>query len=150
MGEMDFRVQRLGAADAVVARRAAALLKGGAVSVEYMGRVLQDPATVFLTAFRGDEPIGFLFGYELPRFDCEKPMMCLYEIGVAEHEREKGVGKALIADFLAVCESVHCMKAWVLTNRSNAAAMALYRSCGGADSDEGDIVCFNWNMGASA
>jgi aminoglycoside 6'-N-acetyltransferase I len=38
-----------------------------------------------------------------------------------------------------------CREAWVLTNRSNTAAMRLYASCGGGEGDD-DLTMFSFPL----
>jgi ribosomal protein S18 acetylase RimI-like enzyme len=43
------------------------------------------------------------------------------------------LGKAVLRALFEVAKAHDCTDAWVLTNRSNAAAMALYSSVGGTE-----------------
>ena len=52
-------IRRLGPGDEDVVRKLA--------DDEPQTGLLADDATIFLAAFRGAEPVGFVFGYELPR-----------------------------------------------------------------------------------
>lgn len=139
-------VSRMGRQDALLASIAMGALKGGSVSENYMREVLADPAHVLLIAFDGDKPVGFLIGHEMPRFDREQPMFCLYEVGVSEDAQRRGHGGRLVRAFLDICIARRAMKAWVLTNRGNLPAMQLYPTCGGLPSGEDDIECFTWPL----
>jgi GNAT superfamily N-acetyltransferase len=68
----------------------------------------------------------------------------LYEIGVVEQHRRKGIGRALIEHLIATAKADGCWKMSVPTNRSNKAAMALYRSAGGEEG-AADATGFWWN-----
>jgi hypothetical protein len=83
---------------------------------------------------------GFLTAHRLQRFDERKAEILLYEIGVNEESRKKGIGKALIEAVKAWGREVQADEVWVLTNRSNQAAMALYKSAGGLEASPDDMM----------
>jgi ribosomal protein S18 acetylase RimI-like enzyme len=71
----------------------------------------------------------------------------LYEIGVHKEFRQRGIGKALINEVKRWAKQVEADEVWVLTNQSNAAAVALYRSMGGeTESETPDEVIFNFRL----
>ncbi len=92
--------------------------------------LLADENTVFLVAFDGDSPVGFAFGYVLPRRHGRPTMLFVYEIGVDEAYRRRGVGKRLMQELVAGHD-----EAFVLTEPDNDAANALYASVGGTRVD---------------
>jgi ribosomal protein S18 acetylase RimI-like enzyme len=94
--------------------------------------LLRDERTVFLAAFDGAEPIGFAFGYVLPRRHGPPTILFVYEIGVDERYRERGIGKKLMQRLAAEADTG---EGFVLTEPDNEAANALYRSVGGTPSD---------------
>jgi ribosomal protein S18 acetylase RimI-like enzyme len=116
------------------------------VSVDptYMRTFLADDRHYFIVAYVGDEPVGYVFAYRLARFDGRRPQVLLYEIGVAEQYRRKGIGRALIEDLKATAKADGCGKMTVPTSRSNEAAVALYRSAGGEEGGA-DATGFWWN-----
>ena len=116
------------------------------VSVEpaYMRTFLANDQHYFIVAYVEDEPVGFVFGYRLSRFDGRPPVMFLYEVGVAEHHRRRGIGRALVEELKRLAKADGCGKMFVPTNRSNEAAMALYRSTGGKEG-AADATAFSWN-----
>jgi ribosomal protein S18 acetylase RimI-like enzyme len=71
--------------------------------------------------------------------------MILYEIETAEEFRRKGLGRAMVEEFLRICKERGFLKAWVPTNAGNTAAIALYASAGGERLSEADPpVTFTW------
>ena len=54
-------------------------------------------------------------------------------MGVAPTYRGKGLGKAVLQALLNVGKAKGCCTAWVLTDRGNQGAMALYTSAGGTE-----------------
>jgi ribosomal protein S18 acetylase RimI-like enzyme len=92
--------------------------------------LLADERTVFVVAFAGDEPVGFAFGYELPRRHGRPTILFVYEVGVDEAHRRRGIGRRLMQELLAGRD-----EAFVLTEPDNVAANALYASLGGTRVD---------------
>jgi ribosomal protein S18 acetylase RimI-like enzyme len=88
--------------------------------------LLADERTTFVAAFDGDTPIGFAFGYVLPRRHGRPTIFFVYEIDVDERYRRRGIGRRLMEELLFGHE-----EAFVLTDADNEAAMALYASLGG-------------------
>ncbi len=98
--------------------------------------LLADPRVVFVAAFDGDAPIGFAFGYELPRRHGSPTEFFVYELSVDEPYRRRGIAQELMRELLAGREG-----AFVLTEPDNEAANATYRSLGGRRSD---AVMWEW------
>jgi ribosomal protein S18 acetylase RimI-like enzyme len=61
------------------------------------------------------------------------PQMWINEVAVAPAHRRRGLGKALLSALFEVARTHKCTEAWVLTDRANPAAMALYSSVGGTE-----------------
>ena len=57
--------------------------------------------------------------------------MFLYELGVAEAFRGRGVGRRLVAALADLAREVGCYGMWVLTDEDNTAALAAYQAAGG-------------------
>jgi ribosomal protein S18 acetylase RimI-like enzyme len=61
------------------------------------------------------------------------PELWINEVAVAPTHRRRGLGKAVLSALFEVGRTHHCTEAWVLTDRTNIAAMALYSSVGGTE-----------------
>ena len=96
-----------------------------------------------LVAYIDEEPAGFVTGVEIAHPDKETEML-LYELGVDERRRGQGIGRALVAALEAIARNRGLRGMWVLTEPSNAAALATYRSAG-ADVAE-DAVVLEWRF----
>ena len=118
-------------------------VEGESVSPEYMREFLADDRHCFLVAYVDDDPVGFVFAYRLSRFDGRPPVMFVYEVGVAEGHRRLGIGRALVEELKSLAKAEGCCKMLIPTNRSNEAAMALYRSAGGKEGAD-DATAFWW------
>jgi len=92
--------------------------------------LLADDRTTFVVAFDGAEPVGFAFGYELPRRHGRPTIFFVYELDVDERYRRRGIGRRLMEELLRGRE-----EAFVLTDAGNEPAMALYASLGGTRVD---------------
>ncbi len=124
-------IRQLGPADADLARAATKRFKGRAGELETW---LASSRQMMLVALEGRSPVGWVYGYELPRVDREQSMWLLYEIDVSESYRRQGIGQQLLAEF----RSRAAGPVWLLTNRSNAPAMRLYAD--GEFPNEDDVL----------
>ncbi len=82
-------------------------------------------------------------GVELFHPDKPGPEMFLYELGVDEGFRGRGIGRSLVEALTALAWERDCYGMWVLTDEENAAAMATYRGAGGRR--EPESVMFMWD-----
>ena len=140
------QVRRLGTEDFELAAAAIRTVKQPTAqlsfSAEYLRRFLSRPGNVLIVAEQDGLPTGFLVAYMLDRVDRDQRMVCLYEIGVSESHRQRGIGRAVIEALKALCRREDTMKTWVITNRSNVAAVRLYETTGAAADTSGDEVTF--------
>jgi ribosomal protein S18 acetylase RimI-like enzyme len=116
-------VRRLGLGDEEVVRR---LAEGEAQTA-----LLADDRTTFLVAFRAAEPIGFVFGYELPRRHGNPSILFVYEVEVDPAWRGQGVATMLFRELERIAVSRGIREGFVLTERDNEPALRLYASLGG-------------------
>jgi len=91
--------------------------------------LLADERTIFLAAFDGEEPVGFCFGYVLPRRHGAPAILFIYEVDISEPYRRRGIATELMTELR---ELSGCREAFVLTEPDNDAANALYASLGGS------------------
>ncbi len=84
--------------------------------------------------------VGTLDGYALRQPQLRRPQFLLYEIDVAVEHRRRGIGRALVEAFADEARKWDAEVIWVLTHRSNAAAVALYRACGFAPDERADTA----------
>jgi len=110
-----------------------------------MRALLADDRAYLIAAYVDDRPVGMVYGYRFPRLDGARPMMFLYEAGVLEQYRRRGIGRALVEELKRFAMESDCRKMLVLTQASNEAAMTLYRSAGGEGGAEPDGAGFWWD-----
>jgi ribosomal protein S18 acetylase RimI-like enzyme len=92
----------------------------------------------------GAAPVGFVSGVETIHPD-KGTEMFLYELGVAEPYRRRGIGQALVARLAALGRELGCYGMWVLVDTGNDIALAAYRSAGGKD--DGTCTVVTWDFG---
>jgi ribosomal protein S18 acetylase RimI-like enzyme len=105
-------------------------------------RFLRTAGNHVLVAFDGHEQVGFLLAYELLRRHGDEAKMHLYEIGVREDQRRRGIGRRLLEAFADLCRERGARRAFVLTDEANEAAMAFYAEMGGMRRRADDVVFF--------
>jgi ribosomal protein S18 acetylase RimI-like enzyme len=109
---------------------------------------LGDARHHLIVAVEDELVVGFVSAVNYVHPDKQRPEMWINEIGVASTCRGRGVGKALLRSLFEEGRCTGCAEAWVLTERSNAAALRLYSSTGGAEAPT-DQVMFTFHLGAS-
>ncbi len=125
MTEVELRV--LGPGDEAIVERLA--------TREPRTALLQDPRTIFLVAFDGDEPAGFVLAYELPRRHGFNVTLIVYEVEVDDAHRRQGIATGLLRELERIARRRGIEEAFVLTEPDNVAANRLYESAGGTRSD---------------
>lgn len=83
-------------------------------------------------------PVGFAWGHFLAH--PEGDALLLYSIDVAEAARRQGAARAMVEAMKALAQARGCYEMWVATNRSNAAAVALYTAAGGISDADDEVV----------
>jgi ribosomal protein S18 acetylase RimI-like enzyme len=109
-------------------------------------RFLAEPGHHLLLAYaedRPDHPVGMVTGVETTHPD-KGTEMFLYELGVEEDARGRGVGRALVAALADLARSRGCYGMWVLTDADNDAALATYRRTGATM--EEPAVLLEWSL----
>ena len=110
-------------------------------------RFVADSGHHLLVAFEDDTAVGFVTGVEMTHPD-KGTEMFLYELGVDEPARNRGVGTALVAALADLAQRSGCYGMWVLTDRDNVAAMRTYQRAGGRDPSEHTMI--SWTFAGEA
>lgn len=118
---------------------------GNSPDAAFMMRFLSTPTNYTVAACDGDVPLGYALAYLLPRVDRCKNMLYLHEVGVDEHARGTGVGKAMINEALRICREEGIMEMFVIADADNEPAKRLYSTTGGkSDPRTGQVVfCYD-------
>ena len=91
---------------------------------------INNPASYLLMALDGEEVVGSLYGYALNHPHRPEPQFFLYGIDVCPERWNRGIGTALVNEFVAQARSAGAFEVWVLTNESNSAAISMYTHAG--------------------
>lgn len=129
-------VRRLEAGDRTRARALAERFLGPALPADAMRAWLEDARHVIVGAFEDDRPLGLAYGYRLTRPFESVETLLFYSLDVAEEARRRGVGTRLVEEMRRQTAGT----TWLLTNASNAAAMALYAKTGGERPHVDDVL----------
>jgi ribosomal protein S18 acetylase RimI-like enzyme len=113
------------------------------VSPEGAEDFLRRPGHVLLIATsHDDEGIGFVSGVEMRHPD-KDPEMFIYELGVDESWRRRGVAKALLSALRDEAVQRGCRGMWTGTEADNEAALTTYRSLGATVDDESVFITWD-------
>lgn len=111
--------------------------------IEAVDRFLAERNHHILIAYEDGVPAGFVSGIEMTHPD-KGTEMFLYELGVAEAYRRRGIGRSLVSRLAEIARSSGCYGMWVLTSEDNFAAMATYRRAGATETEE--TVLLSWQF----
>ena len=132
---MEIRVCRPGD-DRLVA--AASHLFDGPAEPAATARFLAEDGHHLLVAYEDEHAVGFVSAVEVTHPD-KGTEMFLYELGVDEAFRRRGVGRALVERLASLARDAGCYGMWVVTDDDNDAARATYEGTG-AVPEAGQVV----------
>lgn len=92
--------------------------------------MLASPAVVPLAAFDGEEMVGALVAYELPKLEQARSEFYLYDLAVAEEHRRRGIATALIAQLQRIAAAAGGWVIFVQADHGDDPAVALYSGLG--------------------
>jgi aminoglycoside 3-N-acetyltransferase I len=136
---MGCAIRELNRTDAPHAQRLVQKFHSRSLSEEYLTSLLGNAANLLLVAEDSNQLVGFLYAHWIDRLPEERSQLFIYEVEVAAEHQRTGVGSMLLADALERART-RGVRAFVLTNRSNLAAMALYRKLGGVEKNGDDLL----------
>lgn len=114
------------------------------VDEQLTAEFVSDPRHHLVVALDGNLVVGMCSGVHYVHPD--KPAeLWINEVGVAETHWRRGIGRQLVEKMLGVGRRLGIAQAWVLTERSNVAATALYASVPGSEPPE-DCVLYAFNI----
>ncbi|MFF2040191.1 GNAT family N-acetyltransferase [Kitasatospora sp. NPDC058170] len=106
-------------------------------------RFLADERHHLLIAYLDDVPAGMVSGVEMTHPD-KGTELFLYELGVDDSFRGRGVGRALVSALADLARERDCYGMWSITEEDNEAALATYGRAGGVP-EEG-LVALVWDF----
>src|SRR6266702_4563475 len=129
---MAVQVRVLGPDDESVLKNVALGVFDGPIDPRLTREFLRDPRHHIAVAIDDGVVVGFASAVHYVHPD-KPPQMWINEVAVAPSHRRQGLGKAVMRSLFAVGQTHNCTVAWVLTDKTNIAAMSLYSSVGGTE-----------------
>lgn len=114
-----------------------------AIDAASLRAFLGDPRHHIAVAREDGAIVAFASGVDYVHPDKPREFW-INEVGVAPARQGRGLGKAVLNALLAHARNLGCVNAWVLTDRANTPACALYASAGGED--KGESVMFEFAL----
>ena len=105
---------------------------------------LRDDRHHLVAAIDSGLVVGFVSGVHYVHPD-KPPELWINEVGVAPSHQRRGIGQQMLRVIFRAGGDLGCGEAWVLTSRSNTAAMKLYASVDGSEDPE-DTVMFAFRL----
>ena len=134
---VNFRTQRLIAADAPVARQLFQLMAqvfeepAAPLSDAYLVRLLSRAEFWAIAAFAGDDLIGGLTAHTLPMTSSESSEIFIYDIAVRSDRQRQGVGRQLISALQVAAQAQGIENIFVPADNDDSHALDFYRALGG-------------------
>jgi aminoglycoside 6'-N-acetyltransferase I len=126
-------IKVLGQTDAPILNNIAEDVFDDPIIISSAQEFLNDPRHRLVVALEDDIVVGFISAVVYVHPDKTAPELWINEIGVAPTHQRRGIGKMLLRSILENAKQSGCTEAWVLTDRSNIPAMAMYKSVGGTE-----------------
>ena len=140
---MEIKILRSG--DEAVLSRIAAEVFDHAVEPPVAAAFLADPRHHIAVAIEDGWVVGFASGVHYFHPDKPAPELFVNEVAVSPDYRQRGAAKAVLESLLSEGRRHGCTEGWVLTDRSNLAAMRLYSGCEGREAPA-DQVMFSFDL----
>jgi ribosomal protein S18 acetylase RimI-like enzyme len=134
-------VRRATSKDFNVARQAVGeVLERAPVDDASLARFLAEPSCYLMIATEDGRVVGTLHGHALRHPHRAEPQFFIYEIDVRPECRNRGVGRALLNAVTAEARAAGAFEVWLLTNRSNRAAISMYAAAGYRAEHDDDLM----------
>lgn len=100
----------------------------------WMAHLLAKPDLVLLVAEQNCGMVGGLAAYVLDKFEQARREIYIYDLGVLESHRRRGIATALIREVQALAAELGAWTIYVQADPEDAPALALYESLGTRES----------------
>jgi ribosomal protein S18 acetylase RimI-like enzyme len=144
---MRVEVRRLGPGDEAAVLAAGALFDDPPDPAATRRFLSQANHHLLLAHDAAGDAVGFVSGVEVTQPDKGTEML-LYELGVAEPSRRRGVGRTLVGALEALARERGCSGMWVLADAGNTVAQATYTRAGGRAASR--PVLLEWDLAGPA
>ena len=112
---------------------------GAQPSRAYLERLLRGDSFIGIAALEGDEVVGGLAAYELPKFEQERSEIYIYDLAVVAAHRRRGIATALIDELKHIAAARGAWVIFVQADRGDEPAIALYTKLGARE----DVLHFD-------
>lgn len=126
-------IKLLGSADSEILNNVAEDVFDDPIVMASAQEFLNDSRHRLVVALQDNVVVGFVSAVVYLHPDKPAPELWINEIGVAPAYQRQGIGKLLLQHLLFEAKQSGCTEAWVLTDRENIPAMAMYKSAGGVE-----------------
>ena len=143
------KITRLNASDLKLARSLNALFarefsdpesySSSLPSDEYLSAQLANPGVISIVAREGDDIIGGIVAYDLPKLEQARSEIYIYDLAVKEAHRRQGVASALIHEIRNVAKERGAWVIYVQADYGDDPAIALYTKLGSRE----DVMHFD-------
>jgi aminoglycoside 3-N-acetyltransferase I len=96
----------------------------------YLARLLGSDTFIALAAVKGDDVVGGIAAYVLPKFEQERREIYLYDLAVAEAHRREGIATAMIQALKNIAAERGAYVVFVQADYGDDPAIALYTKLG--------------------
>src|SRR3546814_20940493 len=93
-------------------------------------RSLGSDTFIALAAIKGDEVVGGIAAYVLPKFEQERSEIYIYDLAVARAHRRQGIASAMIGELRHIAAERGASVIYVQAVLGDDAALALYSTIG--------------------
>lgn len=108
----------------------AATYDGNRPNPDYLRQLLARPDFIALAACRGDDVIGGLTAYVLPKYEQARSEVYIYDLAVEVAERRRGIATGLIRTLQQIAAERGAWVIFVQADHGDDPAVALYTKLG--------------------
>jgi aminoglycoside 3-N-acetyltransferase I len=99
-------------------------------SQQYLERLLAKDSFILLAARKGDEVVGGIAAYELPKFEQARSEIYIYDLAVSAAHRREGIATAMIEELKRIAAERGAWVVYVQADYGDEPAIALYSKLG--------------------
>ncbi len=103
---------------------------GAQPGTAYLERLLGSDTFIAIAALKGDEAVGGIAAYVLPKFEQERSEIYIYDLAVADAHRREGIATALILELKRIASLRGAYVIFVQADLEDDPAIALYTKLG--------------------
>lgn len=96
----------------------------------YLSQLLSSQTFIAICALDGDDVVGGLAGYVLPKFEQQRSEFYIYDLAVSEHHRRQGIATAMIRELQRLAAARGFYVIFVQADHGDDPAIALYSKLG--------------------